>query len=135
MADIGLHRNAIQTRLATIDGLHAYDVATGAERWPCAIVFPKPPRSGYFKTSNCGETLEYIVEIHIGLAQGLGRAQDQLDPLVSSGAGSVQAAILADTTLGATVNTTSVMAFTVYRLAKLHDADTLMAQIPVLIET
>lgn len=134
MADLGAYRRGIQVRLATIDGLHAYELATGAERMPCAIVFPKSP-GGTFKETNCGDKVDYIVEIHVNPAQGMNRAQDQLDDLISTGAGSVEAAILADKTLGGAVNTTVVYAFTTYRFAELNKTPTIMAQVPVEVHT
>jgi len=47
MADIGTLRNALQTRLDTVPDLKPYDVATGGERMPCAIVFPAPAGPGW----------------------------------------------------------------------------------------
>ena len=45
MADIAALRRGIQARLKSITGLRAYDVQTGREIGPCAIVFPSPPAS------------------------------------------------------------------------------------------
>lgn len=136
MASIGALRTALQTRLATISGLYAYEVTTGAERMPCSIVFPLAPSAGRFSMATCGETHEFLVEVHCNLAQGMERAQDQLDALISpTGTGSVQVAIRADSTLGGLAGTVDVRAFRQYRLSQLNKIPTIMAQIPVTVET
>ena len=101
MANIAGIRDQLQTRLATVSGLRAYDVATGAERLPAAIVFP-------FTTERltAGGLYRYLftVEVYAGLSRGLQRAQDQLDGFADPEAtNSIEAAIEGDRTLGGTV--------------------------------
>ena len=140
MATIATIRDGLQTRLATLDSpeVAAYDVATGRERLnnglAVAIVFPRP--GGQRITSGPaggGEyTYQFVIEIHVGLARGLGPAQDKLDALIDPAATTgVEYAIESAKTLGGIVDYTVVGTFERYGFSKLNDLDTLSALIPV----
>ena len=132
MASISALRDAIQGKLPAT--LHAYDVASGREqmRLPVGIVFPRPPRGGAHAVSGCTEMHEFVVEVHVGMAQGLPRAQDMLDSFIStSGTNSISTALETDKTLGAVVDTCVVDAFEAYNFGLLNGVDTLMARVPV----
>lgn len=134
MADIATMRNGIQTRLATITGLRSYDVQTGQEIGPCAIVFPSPPSSGWHQTTNgsCGSAFEFIVEVHVPLKIGMAKAQDTLDGYINpTGTKSLAAAIAGDPTLGGAAKTAIARAFTLYAFSELNKVATLMAMVPI----
>lgn len=134
MATIGEMRDGIQVRLQTISGLYAYDTEKGTERMPCAIVFPKPPASGWFEMTNCAKSYEFVVELHVAQMGDIRKAQDRMDGYINpTGTASVQAAILGDTTLGGIANTVSVPAFVAYGFSTLNSVSTLMARIPVMV--
>lgn len=112
MATVAGIRDAIQTRLATVSGIKSYDVGTGAERMPCAIVFPR----GTERLTG-GGTYRYtfVVEVWVPLSMGLTKAQDALDALIDPEAStSIEAAIEGDKTLGSTVDSTMVGGFEGY---------------------
>lgn len=130
MATIAGLRDSIQGALPA--SLRAYDVATGRERFPAAIVFPRPPASGRFEVSGCTHRIDFVVEVHISLAQGLERAQNELDAFINpTGASSIQAALETDRTLSAAADTLDVRAFELYGFGKLNDQQTLVARVPV----
>ena len=82
--------------------------------------------------SGCTEMHEFVVEVHVGMAQGLPRAQDMLDSFIStSGTNSISTALETDKTLGAVVDTCVVDAFEAYNFGLLNGVDTLMARVPV----
>ena len=140
MATIATIRDGLQTRLATLTNpaVVAYDVATGRERMELgqavAIVFPRP--GGKRITSGAaggGEyELAFVIELHVGMARGLGPAQDKLDALIDPAATTgVEYAIESAKTLGGIVDWTAVGMFERYGFSKLNDMDTLSALIPV----
>lgn len=132
MAQVGPIRDAIQARLATIDGLKPYDVATGVERLPACIVFPTPTPGGQQRTACDSEEWTFLIEIHVSLAQKLPRAQDQLDAYISTtGTKSVRVAIDGDKTLGGVASTVKVGGFESYGFATLNETTTLAATIAV----
>lgn len=135
MAKHATLRNGIQTRLKTITGLRAYDVATGNESLPCATVFPFPPEGGYHKVTSgsCGMAFMFLVEIHVPLSIGMSKAQDTLDGYIDpqNEAGSVAYAIAADPTLGGAATTSIAHAFQTYTISKINEIPTLMAQMLV----
>jgi len=134
VASVASIRDGIQTRLDTITGLYAYDVEKGSERMPCAIVFPKPPTSGWWEIANRAKQYEMIIELHVPMALGMRRAQDRLDDYIDPATtNSVQAAIRADATLGGIASETAVQAFIAYGFSTLNSVDTLMARIPVVV--
>jgi hypothetical protein len=126
-------RDGIQTRLATIDGLYAYDVEKGAERMPCAIVFPAPGGE-WWEVANKAREYEFVVEIHVQLTLGMRKAQDRLDGYIDpTAAGGVQAVILADQTLGGAATVAVTKKFTAYGFSELNGLETLMARVPVVV--
>lgn len=130
MATIASLRDSIQGALPS--DLRAYDVATGRERLPAAIVFPRPPVNGRFEASTCTYRIDFVVEIHCSLGQGLERAQNELDGFINpTGSSSVQAALEADRTLSAAADTLDVRAFELYGFGTLNDQQTLVARVPV----
>lgn len=133
MASIAGIRDGIQTRLDTIAGLYAYDVEKGAERMPCAIVFPAPAGE-WWEVANRARQYDFVVELHVSLVGGMRRAQDRLDGYIDPTAvGGVQAVILADQTLGGAVTVTAVKQFTAYGFSELNGVATLMARVPVVV--
>jgi hypothetical protein len=132
MANIAGIRNQIQTLLDNVDGLRPYDVATGHERLPCAIVFPKKLEA----ITVSKYRYEFMIEAYVSLKQGLARAQDELDGFIDPTATtSIEVAIEADVTLGGTVDSTRVDGFITYRFAELNGntgrPNALVAQIPL----
>lgn len=97
MATLAQLRDGLKTRLATISGLHAYDVLPEVISVPAAIV---RPLSGEYRGSLSGSpTVKFEILILVQ-ASKINSAQDALDPYLSeSGASSVFAAIEADRTL------------------------------------
>lgn len=112
MATVASIRDALQVRLATVSGIKAYDVGTGGERMPCAIVFPR----GVERMSAGGTyRYRYVVEVWVPLSPGLAKAQDILDSLIDPEAStSIEAAIEGDKTLGGIVDSTRVDGFESY---------------------
>ncbi len=133
MASIASLRDALQTRLNTLDGLVGYDVALGGgERlnMSVGIVFPRP---GGRQITNC-ETRDYrfVIEIHVSRAKSLARAQDTMDALIDpKEATGVKAAIMGDKTLGGAASSVLVGDFESYQFGALNGADTLVARVPV----
>ena len=124
MALLGTLRDGLETRLATINGLNAYDVWPATITSPAAIVMPASPSSSNvanrtmlgmraseligaspaveYERTVAGPDTNYRFDIHLLVAEGSDgeTAQNTLDAYVSdTGASSVPAAILGDTTL------------------------------------
>ena len=124
MASLGTLRDELQTRLQTIRGLNAYDVWPTSISSPAAIVMPASPAAAdvanrtmpamraseligaspavEYERTVAGPDTNYRFDIHLLVAEGSNgaAAQDTLDAYVSdSGANSVPAAILGDSTL------------------------------------
>lgn len=133
MATVATIRDAIQDRLDTVSGLKAYDVATGAERMPCALVFPAGVER---MTAGGNYRYRFVVEAWVPLSAGLRHAQDVLDGFIDPEAStSLEAAIEADRTLGGIATSTRVDGFESYGFGALNDemgtANALTARIPV----
>lgn len=124
MASLGTLRDELKTRLQTINGLNAYDVWPGSITSPAAIVMPASPASANvgnravpgmraseligsspaveYERTVAGPDTNYRFDIRLLVAEGTdgAAAQDTLDAYVSdTGASSVPAAILGDSTL------------------------------------
>lgn len=124
MASLETLRDELQTRLQTISGLNAYDVWPGSITAPAAIVMPASPAAVNvanrtlpgmraseligaspaveYERTVAGPATNYRFDIHLLVkkARAPEAAQNTLDAYVSdSGASSVPAAILGDTTL------------------------------------
>ncbi|MDE2766525.1 MAG: hypothetical protein OXO54_11845 [Chloroflexota bacterium] len=124
MASLGTLRDELQTRLQTISGLNAYDVWPDSITAPAAIVMPASPAEANvanrtvpgmraseligaspaveYERTVAGPDTNYRFDIHLLVAEGSNgaAAQDTLDAYISdTGASSVPAAILGDTTL------------------------------------
>jgi len=132
VASIKALRDGLQTRLATITTIHAYDVQTGGERLskPVVIVFPVP---GDGRASAGGKyNRRFMIEVHCPLTMTLARAQDVLDDLIDDGStDNIEDVIEADKTLGSIADSTRVDEFTAYGFSDLGGTDTLMLRIPV----
>lgn len=148
--DIGTARDALQTRLANLPNVVAFDVATGSEDARMANgvivqVFPAPPEGGQFwPTQMRGDgpiTYQFVVYLWVALTRGVSVAQDILDGYISprgTHANSVQA-VLEDTTtysdaLDTLADAVRVGGFTLYRYGQLNtqgDPNTLAAALPV----
>ncbi len=116
MATIAQIRDGLQARMATIAGLHAYDVWPDNVEPPAAIVVPK--KGDYHQAmGNPGHThQEYeIILLAAPVQRGYIRGQDKIDPyLDDAGSSSIKAAIEADKTLGGIVTTTKVVGWRDY---------------------
>lgn len=124
MASLGTLRDELQTRLQTINGLNAHDVWPDDISSPAAIVTPASPAVAEvanrsvpgmraseligaspaveYERTVAGPDTSYRFDIHLLVAKGTdgAAAQNTLDAYVSdTGASSVPAAILGDTTL------------------------------------
>lgn len=124
MASLGILRDELQTRLQTISGLNAYDVWPDNISSPAAIVTPASPAGAdvanrtvpamraseligaspavEYERTVAGPATSYRFDIHLLAAKGTDgqAAQHTLDAYVSdTGASSVPAAILGDSTL------------------------------------
>ncbi len=98
MATVSAVRDGLQTRLATISGMHAYDVWPDTIQTPAALVLPM--RGNYHDTFNGRSTMNFEIMVVVQ-ESSLKRAQDLLDAyLTFSGASSIAAAIEGDDTLG-----------------------------------
>lgn len=94
-------RDALETRLATVSGLHVYDVWPDQLDPPAAVI--RPTIVDAEQCAGSSGIVLYVFEVHIftSLAPGLPAAQDALDALITArGTGSIEAALLGDTTLG-----------------------------------
>lgn len=130
-ASIATLRDAIRTRLDTIDGLSAYDVQTGQERFPCAIVWPTAVDR---MSAAGGRRYQFMVEVWVGLAIKLGPAQDLLDEFLDPrSTKSVAAAIEADGSLGGIADSVMADGFQGYAFGKLNsnEVNAIVARIPV----
>lgn len=134
-ATVAQVRDGVQTRLETISGLRSYDVGTGAERMPCAIVFPRlVERMTGGTAASASYRIVLVVEVWVPLAAGLHRAQDILDGFCDPrSATSVEAAIEGDRTLGGIVSSAVVGGFERYGFGTLNSdtVNALMAVFPV----
>lgn len=130
-ASIKTLRSAIQVRLDTIDGLYAYAVQTGQERFPCAIVWPASEER---TDAGGGRRYQFMVEAWAGLSVGLSKAQDLLDDLLDPRtARSIAAAIEADGSLGGIADSVRADGFQGYAFGKLNSdaVNAIVARIPV----
>lgn len=106
MATIPTIRDALQARLATVSGIHAYDTVQGTVMLPAAIVVPGEPFVEYDDSMTGGYTLNFRVLLLV--QYGVDRlSQDKLDGyLPDAGALSVAAAV--NGSLGNTVSSARV---------------------------
>lgn len=148
--DIGTARDALQTRLANLPNVVAFDVATGSEDARMANgvivqVFPLARETEFWPTQMRGDgplTYHFMVYLWVALTRGVSVAQDILDGYISPRGthdNSVQG-ILEDTTnyttdaLATLADSVRVGGFTSYRYGQLNtqgDPNTLAAALPV----
>lgn len=101
--DLAALCTGIQTRLATISGLHALDRIPGSITAPCA--WPQPVSGEYDESFEGEQALTVRIVIAAGGVADIGQAQTLLMAyLAESGAKSIKAAIEGDATLGGTVD-------------------------------
>lgn len=107
MASLSSIRTGLQTRLATISGLNAYDRAPGTVTTPAA--FPMPGTIEFDETMSRGSDL-YTFRVRLLVQRSTETyAQEDLDAyLAGSGSSSVKAAIEGDGTLGGVADWTRV---------------------------
>lgn len=149
--DIGTVRNALQSRLAHLPNVIAFDVSTGAEDARMANgvivqVFPSPPDGGqHWPTMKRGDgALSYAFQVYlwVSLGRGVNIAQDILDTYISPRGAHVNSVqgVLEDTTtytaddLATLTDYVRVGGFTAYRLGQLNTEgvpNALTAVIPV----
>ena len=130
-ASIATLRDALQTRLDTINGLSAYDVQGGQERMPCAIVWPAAVER---MSAAGGRRYSFVIEVWAPLSAGLAKAQDALDSYLDPRASTaIEAAIYADDSLGGIADSTLVDGFEGYGFGRLNskDVNAIVARIPV----
>jgi hypothetical protein len=106
MANFGAIRDALQSRLQSINGLRVYDTwPNQIAELPCAII--QPSGSEYeqtFGNSPSAVVHRFAVQLYVSAAAGLVQGQDSLDPYLStSSTGGIPGAINADRTLGGVV--------------------------------
>jgi hypothetical protein len=105
VTSISAVRDGLQTRLASISGMHAYDLVPGAIQLPAAIVEPDEPVILFDSTMGRGSDELFFSVLLLALEGTLRTGQDKLDAyLATSGADSVKAAIEGDPTLGGIVS-------------------------------
>lgn len=120
MGTLAAIRTGLQTRLATISGLRAYDVWPDTVNPPAAIV--KPKSLGYL-TFGGSKTIGMEIVVAVQLSR-LDRGQDTLDPYIDlTGASSIIAAIVADDTLGGAANCVLIGGWRDYDVLKINDVD------------
>ena len=134
MATISAIRDAVQESMSAVSGIHRYDEGTGKERLPAAVCFPSTARRVTNKSTQM--ELTFVIEIHVGLGQGLPRAQDELDGYINdTGTSSLAVSLEADKTLGSVVDTIRVgdsqSMFNSYSFGELNGEKTLMARVPL----
>jgi hypothetical protein len=102
MASVQDIRAGIKARLDTISGLRAHGAMPDQINPPAAVV---SRRSTTFDSTLDGESDDLTFAVTLFVAWVTDRAPEQLDAyLAGSGASSVRAAVLADPTLGGTVD-------------------------------
>ena len=136
MADVATMRRTIQTALDGISGLRRYDKPVGNEGLPAAIVFALPGRTREHETDQSdGERWDFVVELHVGMAQGMDRAQTLLDGYIStSGSASINATIDAafdDGDFSGVADVVKVHPFIQYGFSSLNEVATLRADVPL----
>ena len=126
MSTIGAIRDGLQTRLATISGLHAHDIWPEPVITPAAVVLPSNVGvDGVFS----GEQFDTYDVVVIVQASTMRIAQDALDPYISrSGASSVQAALEGDGTLAGAAQFLIFDGWTDYGKAEIDGLDYLQAK-------
>lgn len=147
--DIGTARTALQTRLANLSGVVAYDVATGNEnaRMHNTVIqiFPVTPSGGFWPGhagDNCAVRLNFIIQVWASISAGIDKGQDRLDGFLSpsgSHANSIENCLedpsgtYAGDALDLLVSTIKVDPFTGYGFGALNSdtANSIMATIPV----
>lgn len=131
MATIAQIRTSIATVInAALSGVEAEARAGNQTAGTVAIVFPQP---GGFKAAACDKyELQFVIEIHVPVSEGLVQAQNSLDALIDPlAATGITAALEANETLSGTVDYVSVDLFTAYQFGQLDDKETLTARLPV----
>ncbi len=135
MATVAQVRDGIQAALETNSGLRSYDVGTGAERMPCAVVFPRGvDRATVGARAGAAYTMRFVVEVWVPLSPSLRHAQDILDAYCDPRAAtSIEAAIESDVTLGGIVDSTMVAGFEAYGFGTFNSdsINALTARFPV----
>lgn len=107
MGSLASIRTGLKTRLATITGINAYDVAPGTPNLPAAMVLPGSIE--FDESMGRGSDL-LTFEVRLLVAEStMELSQTQLDAyLAGSGASSVKAAIEGDATLAGAADWTRV---------------------------
>lgn len=149
--DIGTARTALQTRLNRLDGVIAFDVATGNEnaRMNNTVIqiFPVTPTAtgGFWPGhpgASCPVQLNFIIQVWASISAGIDKGQDRLDGFLSpSGThtNSIENCLedpsgtYAGDALDTLVSTIKVDPFTGYGFGALNSdtANSIMATIPV----
>jgi len=113
VASLSSMRTGLQTRLATITGLNAYDKAPGTVVVPAA--FPMPGPIEFDETMGRGSDL-YTFRVRLLVQRSTETyAQEDLDAyLAGSGSSSIKAAIEGDETLSGVADWTRVTGVPVY---------------------
>lgn len=104
--DVAAVRDGLKVRLATVDGLRAYDTIPDSIAVPAAVVVPDEPFIDYLVAMQ-GGSVQLNFRVTLLTSRSSSRSgQDLLDDLLSAGTGetrSVFDAIRADKTLGGVV--------------------------------
>lgn len=101
MTDVGTVREAIATRLRTINGLNVYSEWQGNINFPCAIVVPQVSEMGQTMGRIDFSRFEFDIVVAMNMAGTLENAQQRVDALTSNtGTESILAALDTDRTLG-----------------------------------
>lgn len=124
-------RDALMTKINTIDSLEVYDTMPSEVVLPAAIVYPSPGTFLTYQTMDGSADLDFIVIVLVSSAVD-DLAQDELDSfLAGSGADSVKAAVETDPRLGNTVDFASVGSAQNYGLHEFGAAQYFGAEIVV----
>ena len=101
MASILAVRDGLKARLATIAGMHPYDIVPDDITTPAAVVMPGDPLIVFDSTfGRATDELNFVILLLVQFANER-TAQDALDAyLAGSGSSSVKAAVEGDQTLG-----------------------------------
>lgn len=108
MVSINSLSDGLQTRLATIDGLHPSSEWKENVETPGALIFPP---SVVFDTFDGVYTVTFRLLVFVSIAPGIGNAARALNSYMdTSGSTSITAAIAADRTLGGAADDVEITA-------------------------
>lgn len=107
MADLSAVRAALAATLDTIPGLRVSPIFVSQVNPPMAVIMPQPRQVLRFDTFGEGVSFMLMIQLLAAFGEDSG-SQAQLDAYLGTGPGSIEAALIADPTLGGVADNANI---------------------------